>query len=143
MEQEEIQLSNKILKAYIKKGNKKIAFHLSSHLMIPTNEYFDSIKLEHLGGNFTLSNGEKINLGKTSWVVSDTDYDYTFNGKMKVIQIHLMEVILFKLIQSEVIDIEIMCQFRFRNRLGRTEMPIKTTGLLRKMYDERRFNREN
>lgn len=132
-----IKLSNKVIKAYLKKDRQNIVFHLNSHLLVSTTSYFESTELRNIKGHFAISKNEKIHFSKTSWVVSDTYYDYNFNGKIKIIQIHLIATISFKTVNWSSVEINIICEFKSFNAR------ISSVGVLNKMYDERRFPEYN
>lgn len=135
----DINLSNNVVKSYLKRDNEKIAVHLKSDLLIKTNKYFNSEELNNISGNLKLSNGLKIVLDRKSWVVSKTeyDYDYDINKSIKVIQFHLYSILDFIVIPNCVVDISIKCTFS--SEFSNPEIILKGKGLFKKYYDERRF----
>ena len=98
-----INLSNFEVKVYLKKNN-RLAFHFNTHLIFGTEKYFDSSDLKKIKCSITLSDGEKICFDKTETTVSETDYDYNFTGKAKVIQLKFESIIEFKELKNSVIE---------------------------------------
>jgi hypothetical protein len=135
MKRNKITLSNTVVRAYIKR-NKKISLHLESYLLIQTEKYFDSENLKGLSGKIKLLSSKSFNFHHCQYVSSSTDYDYNFNNRVKAINVHLSKTIDFTILKNSVIDVEITCSLP---NLGINGKKIKAIGLLKKMYDERRF----
>jgi hypothetical protein len=134
-----LNLSNFISKVYLKKDN-KIAFHLRTHLIIESEYYRPSRDLKKYSCFLILKDGSRIDFDKSFYIDTNTDFDYSFSGKAKVIQLQFQKVMEYRALENAVTEIEFRCQFREVNYIPEKEHVIKTFGLLQKMYDERYFN---
>lgn len=133
-----INLSSFEVKVYLKKNN-RLAFHFNTHLIFGTEKYFASSDLKEFNCLITLNNGEKICFNKMEKIVSDTDYDYSFTGKAKVIQLKLECITEHKELKNSVIEIEISFKFREYNYILEKDYIIKTYGILKIINNERNF----
>ncbi len=113
---------------------------MDTHALVNLDTYFNSAALKKIKGCLILESGEKLEFTKITKVVSDTDYDYNFNGKIKVIDIHLSTITEFKKLKNCTVGLKIYFGFEFSPEMIHPECEIITYGLLRKMYDERFFD---
>ncbi|WCC43998.1 hypothetical protein PJW08_09285 [Tenacibaculum finnmarkense] len=136
MDDKLFNLSNFIVKVYRKKDN-KISFHLNTHLLFQSENYFNSTDLKKIECSILTNNGLKINFKKIQKTVSEIDYDYSFNGKAKVIEIHMENITEYMDIKNSVVELKMKFQFKEYNYINEKEYLISNYGLLKKMYDER------
>ena len=133
-----INLSSFEVKVYLKKDN-RLAFHFNTHLIFGTDKYFPSSDLEKYNCHITLSNGKKINFEKSEKIISETDYDYSFDKKAKVIQLRFETITEYQKLKNSVIEIEISFKFKVYNYVPEKEHIIKTYGILKIINNERNF----
>ena len=131
-------LSNFEVKVYLKKDNKK-AFHFKTNLIFETNNYFPSTDLEIYNCTITLSNGKKIKFDKSEKVVSETDYDYSFNGIAKVIQLKYETITELKDLKNSLILVELVFKFKSYNFKPEKEYILQNYGVLKIINNERNF----
>ncbi|WP_299440098.1 hypothetical protein [uncultured Aquimarina sp.] len=136
MQNKTINLSNFIVKVYRKKDN-KISFHLGTHILFQSEDYFASTDLEKIECSFLIKDDLELRFQKIKTIVSNTDYDYSFNGKAKVIQLHMETVTDYMHLENRVVELEMKFKFKEHNYIREEEYSIRNYGLLRKMFDER------
>jgi len=72
-------------------------------------------------------------------VASPTNYDNSFDGRAKVIELHYTKIMDYMLLEDSVIDFEMSFKFKEYNYIPEKTHSIKSFGILKKMYDERYF----
>jgi hypothetical protein len=138
MENSNYNLSNFTVKVHLKKNN-QISFHLFTYLVFESSVYFESTDLKKYDCHIILKDGTKIEFGKKYYVASPTSYDYSFEGKAKVIELHYSKIMDYILLEDSVIDFEMNFKFKEYNYIPEKTHSIKSFGILKKMYDERSF----
>lgn len=138
MEINDYNLSNFTVKVYLKK-NKRISFHLFTYLIFKSSINFKTSDLEKYDCHIILKDGTKIEFDKKYYVESPTNYDNSFNGKAKVIELHFSKIMDYILLEDSVIDLVMNFKFREYNYISEKTHSIKSFGILKKMYDERYF----
>lgn len=138
MENNEFNLSNFTVKVYLKKDN-RIAFHLATYLIFKSEINFVSTDLKKYDCHITLKNGMKIEFDRKYNVVSPTNYDKSFDGRAKVIELHYSKIMDYIALEDSVIDFELSFKFKEYNYIPEKTHSIKSFGILKKMYDERYF----
>lgn len=138
MERKNYNLSNFTVKVYLKKNN-QISFHLSTYLIFESSINFESTDLKRYDCNIILKDGTKIEFDKKYYVASPTNYDNSFDGKAKVIELHYSKIMDYFLLEDCVIDLVMNFKFKEYNYIPEETYVIKSFGILKKMYDERYF----
>lgn len=133
-----ISLSNYTVKVYLKK-NHKISFHLFTYLIFETNEYFNSTLLKNIECSFRFNNGNEMNFDKCQHVVSETEYDRTYSGKAKIIEIHMSKITDYFNLENGLIELKLKFKIKGLNYQPDEIYIHNEYGIIKKMYNEKLF----